>query len=162
MPSPQHRELEAGLAQLKGTEECLLFPTGFSANLAVVAALCARASASTSTSTSSTAPVAIFSDALNHASIVDGTRLARAASGAQLHVYRHSDMAHLRRLLASCASPRKLIVTDSVFSMDGDVAKLRDLASLRRAFSALLLVDEAHATLVHGAHGGGAVEQVSE
>jgi cystathionine beta-lyase/cystathionine gamma-synthase len=82
----QHRELEAGLAQLKGTPECLLFPSGFSANIAVIAALCARGLGCTPHVEE--AAVAIFSDALNHASIVDGSRLARAASGAQLHVYR--------------------------------------------------------------------------
>jgi 8-amino-7-oxononanoate synthase len=73
---------------------------------------------------------------------------------------RHSDMAQLEKLLAASTAPRKLIVTDSIFSMDGDVAELEALARLRRRYGALLVVDEAHATLVHGEHGGGAVEQV--
>ena len=134
-----HSELEACLAELKGTEDCLLFPTGFAANLAVLTALCSDAAA------------AIFSDEYNHASIIDGARLAaRNKVGplwrrmrpclchqsslsvtahqrewpvlqGQLHIYRHNDLQHLEALLQSCpAQMRKLVVTDSLFSMDGE------------------------------------------
>lgn len=141
-----HRDLETALADLKGTEEALLFPTGFAANLAIVSSLAGGGN------------VAIFSDELNHASLVDGARLARRG-GSTLHVYRHNDMAHLETLLTACPSThRKLIITDSLFSMDGDFADLRALAALRRQHDCLLAVDEAHATLVCGEHGGGAVE----
>lgn len=107
-----HERLECRLAKLKHTEACLLFPTGFAANLAAITALAMDSS------------VAIFSDELNHASLIDGCRLARAR-GVQTHVYRHKDYAHLHHLLEEHRSkPRKLIVTDGVFSMDGDVADL--------------------------------------
>ena len=139
-----HRRLELALAALKATEAAVLFPTGFAANLAVLSAL-----ASPST--------AIFSDALNHASIVDGARLA-ARSGATVHVYRHADLDHLESLLRTSASARKLIVSDSLFSMDGDVADCAGLATLRDRYGALLVLDEAHATLVYGERGGGVAE----
>ncbi|GIM09184.1 hypothetical protein Vretimale_13087 [Volvox reticuliferus] len=166
-----HRQLEEGLAQLKGTEDCLLFPTGFGANLAVMTSLAyaaptsaATAGCSASHTNGSSSALAIFSDELNHASIIDGARLASRGSGTsgdavQLHVYRHNDLGHLEDLLA--ATPpgvRRLVVTDSLFSMDGDFADLRGLSSLRRRHPFLLAVDEAHATLVCGEGGGGAAE----
>ncbi|EIE27590.1 PLP-dependent transferase [Coccomyxa subellipsoidea C-169] len=141
-----HQELERRLAALKGTEECLLFPTGFAANLAIVSAL------------GSGEDAAIFSDELNHASIVDGARLASRNKG-RLHIYRHNDMRHLEELLSACPSHhRKLVVADSLFSMDGDFADFQGLTSLRRKHGFLLAVDEAHATLVCGSRGGGAAE----
>jgi 8-amino-7-oxononanoate synthase len=97
---------------------------------------------------------ALFSDALNHASLVDGARLA-ARGGATLHVYRHCDAAHLGALLAASPAPRKLILTDSLFSMDGDWAPLAALAALRQRYGAAFLVDDAHATLVCGPNGAG-------
>ena len=142
-----HAALEAGLAQLKGTEDALLFPTGFAANLAVMGALASSPSC------------AIFSDELNHASIVDGARLACKGAGAALHVYRHNDLDHLESLLEQSAAERKLIVSDSLFSMDGDVADVVGLATLRGRYGAMLCLDEAHATLVYGdEHGGGVAE----
>ncbi|GAX79251.1 hypothetical protein CEUSTIGMA_g6691.t1 [Chlamydomonas eustigma] len=225
-----HRELEEALANLKGTQDCLLFPTGFAANMAVIMSLCDGGN------------VDIFSDELNHASIVDGARLAVRSGGTnRLHVYRHNDMAHLEEmiregcgydptlltqsqppsssvcgcdpsLLTQSQPPsssvtlhhssqetshgnsgnnshermryegtptlsnstahgiqsqrpsawpgrrRMLVVTDSLFSMDGDFADLRALASLRQQYGFLLVVDEAHATLVCGDRGGGAAE----
>lgn len=133
-----HRELEVELAQLKGTEECLLFPSGFAANMAVMASL------------ASSEDVHVFSDELNHASIIDGLRLAVRDPGRR-HVYRHKDMAHLEELLTSVPSGvRKLVVTDTVFSMDGDVAPLDQLVKLRSKHDFLLVVDEAHATLLYG------------
>lgn len=126
---PLHAELEAELADWKGTECALVFPTGFAANLAVL-------------STLGTADTTIFSDALNHASIIDGCRLARAAT----LVYRHADMDDLESRLRKTVG-RKIVVTDSVFSMDGDTAPLDQLARLCLGYGALLVLDEAHAVL---------------
>lgn len=142
-----HAELEQELAELKCTEACLLYPTGFAANLGVVTAL------------GSGADVAIFSDELNHASIIDGARLA-SKSGARVHVYRHNDLQHLDALLTACQQRRKLVITDSLFSMDGDFADLEGLAQLRRSHGFMLAVDEAHATLVCGPRGGGGAEMM--
>ncbi len=133
-----HRELEVELAKLKGTEDCLLFPSGFAANMAVITAL------------ASGDDVHVFSDELNHASIIDGLRLA-VRDPDRRHIYRHKDMAHLDQLLSQTPSGiRKLVVTDTVFSMDGDVAPLTQLAELRAKHDFLLVVDEAHATLLYG------------
>ena len=141
-----HRELETSLASLKRAEEALLFPTGFAANLGVIPAL------------ADGPDVHVFSDALNHASIVDGCRLAKA-KGARVSVYRHADAAHLETLVRSSDARRKLVVTDTLFSMDGDAAPLASLARVRARYPEVcLMVDEAHATLVMGATGGGAVE----
>ncbi|GLC45878.1 hypothetical protein PLESTM_001796000 [Pleodorina starrii] len=170
-----HRQLEEGLAALKGTQDCLLFPTGFAANLAIMTSLSyaapaavatagASGSGSSSSGSSSSSGLAIYSDELNHASIIDGARLASRGGGGdngavQLHVYRHNDLAHLEELLAATpAGVRRLVVTDSLFSMDGDFADLRGLVALRRRQPFLLAVDEAHATLVCGEGGGGAAE----
>jgi 8-amino-7-oxononanoate synthase len=141
-----HRQLEDGLARLKGSEEALLLPTGYAANLAVFGAL------------ADSADCAIFSDELNHASIVDGARLAARGAGCELHVYRHCDLAHLDTLLLQSGAPRKLIVSDSLFSMDGDCADVVGLARLRDRHGALLCLDEAHASLVYGPGGGGVAE----
>ena len=142
-----HRELENGLAKLKKTEEALLAPTGYAANLAVFSAL------------ASNADVDIFSDELNHASIVDGARLAKQ-SGAGLYIYRHNDMKDLETMLENSSKRRKLIVTDSLFSMDGDYADLKGLSKLKQRFpECLLAVDEAHATLVCGPTGAGVAEE---
>jgi len=143
--SQAHAELERELARLKGAEDCLLFSSGFSANLAVLGAL-ARDPA-----------VDVLSDELNHASIIDGARLA--ARG-RIHTYRHNDLRHLEALLQKLRRPgrRQLVVTDSLFSMDGDFADLKGLAALRGRYGFLLALDEAHATLVCGPSGGGAAE----
>jgi 8-amino-7-oxononanoate synthase len=142
-----HRELESALAALEQAEEALLLPTGYAANLAVMGAF------------ADSPQCAIFSDELNHASIVDGARLAARGAGAALHVYRHSDLAHLEALLRRSDAPRKLIVSDALFSMDGDFADVRGLVRLKRAHGALLCLDEAHATLVCGERGGGLAER---
>ena len=142
----QHRALEKSLAALKGTEECLLFPTGYAANLGSIPALADGKDCH------------VFSDELNHASIVDGCRLA-SRRGARVSTYRHRDAAHLEALLNASDAPRKLVVTDSLFSMDGVFAPLPALAALRRRRpDVMLMVDEAHATLVCGERGGGACE----
>jgi 8-amino-7-oxononanoate synthase len=124
-----HAELETAIAAWKHCERALVFPTGFAANLGVLATL-------------GTANTTIFSDALNHASIIDGCRLSKATT----LVYRHADCEHLASLLAS-TSGRKIVVTDAVFSMDGDVAPLEELARLCAEHGALLVLDEAHAVL---------------
>lgn len=137
---PPLRSLERALAAWEGTEAALVFSSGFAANLALVSSLVDRDDA-------------VFSDELNHASLIDGCRLSRAG----VHVYRHRDMNHLADLLRGCRG-RRLIVSDSVFSMDGDLAPLPDLYDLARRFDALLLLDEAHATGILGATGRGAAE----
>jgi 8-amino-7-oxononanoate synthase len=137
----RHEELEAELASLKGAESALLFPTGYMANVGTLEAL-------------GTADAAIFSDAFNHASIVDGCRLSRA----KVEVYRHRDTDHLESLLAASKAHRKVIVTDSVFSMEGILAPLAELVELKRRYGCILVVDEAHGTLVFGEQGGGVTE----
>ncbi len=130
---PIHGELERALAEWKDTEAAVCFPTGFAANLGVLSVLGGPS-------------VQVFSDELNHASIVDGCRLSRSA----LAVYRHADLAHLESLLRSADGERvapKLVVTDTVFSMDGDVAPLHQLLDLCERYDALLVLDEAHAVL---------------
>ena len=127
---PVHGELERELAEWKGTEAAVTFPTGFAANLGVLCTLGGPG-------------VRILSDELNHASIIDGCRLSRSS----LAVYRHLDMGHLEELLSDSAPMPTIIVTDSVFSMDGDVAPLHELVNLCRLHDALLILDEAHAVL---------------
>jgi 8-amino-7-oxononanoate synthase len=135
-----HRRLEERLATFKGYEAALLFGSGYLANIGVIAALAGRGKV-------------VFSDELNHASIVDGCRLARA----ETFVYRHGDTEHLSWGLDQAGERAALIVTDGVFSMDGDVAPLEDLARLARAHSCRLMVDEAHATGALGPGGRGSV-----
>jgi 8-amino-7-oxononanoate synthase len=129
---PFHRELEVELADWKGTEDAVLFPTGYAANVGLLATL-------------GGADVTILSDELNHASIVDGGRLARAT----VRVFGHGDLDHLATLLSDVdrADRPALIVTDSAFSMDGDVADLDGLLELCTRYRALLVLDEAHAVL---------------
>ncbi|HTT93141.1 MAG TPA: 8-amino-7-oxononanoate synthase [Solirubrobacterales bacterium] len=135
-----HRELEDRLAAFKGYGRALLFGSGYLANSGTIAALAGPGET-------------VFSDALNHASIIDGCRLARA----ETVVYRHNDVEHLGSLLRAAAGTPALIVTDGVFSMDGDVARLPELLELARRHGARLLVDEAHATGAVGPGGRGAV-----
>ncbi len=147
--SPLHDALEAALAAWKGQETCLLFNTGFQCNATVIPALLQPGDA-------------VFSDALNHASIVDGCRAAKAR-GAHLGIYRHLDLGDLKAQLLAWESRashenRALVVTDSIFSMDGDAADLPALVELCRRHQALLMVDEAHATGLLGASGAGLAE----
>ena len=136
--------LERELAEWKGREAALVFPSGYQANLGTIPAL--------------TGPDdAIFSDTLNHASLIDGCRLSRA----EVFVYNHCELEDLERKLAALSNVRrKLIVTESVFSMDGDLAPLKDLTFLANRYGAMLMVDEAHATGLFGATGAGLVEEL--
>jgi 8-amino-7-oxononanoate synthase len=138
---PVHVALEQELARLAGSEAALLFNSGYCANTGVVPALCGPGDA-------------VFSDALNHASLIDGARLSRA----EVVVYPHLDVARLQELLERSRARRKLIVTDSVFSMDGDLAPLQALTALAEAHGAMLLVDEAHAVGIYGSRGAGLCE----
>jgi 8-amino-7-oxononanoate synthase len=137
-----HRRLEERLAEFKQTEAALLFGSGFLANLGVVSALAPKGAV-------------VFSDELNHASIVDGCRLA----GAETFVYEHGDMDHLEWGLRQSAGRGALIVTDGVFSMDGDVAPLEDIVELARRHEVRVMVDEAHGTGCLGPGGRGAVAE---
>jgi 8-amino-7-oxononanoate synthase len=133
-----HRALEARIAAWKKTDSALLFNSGYQANLGLVSGLVGPDDV-------------VFSDALNHASLIDGCRLSRA----RVVVYPHLDLKELADQLRAIAGRRRLIVTDSVFSMDGDPAPLADLADLARRHHALLAVDEAHAVGVLGPDGVG-------
>ena len=137
-----HAELEQHLAEFKETEAAILFPTGFAANFGTIVSLVGPDDV-------------VFCDRLNHASLVDGARHSKA----RFRVYPHCDMNALRaELEKSTEYRRRLIVTDSLFSMDGDVAPLTELASLAEQFDAMLLVDEAHATGIFGDRGTGLLE----
>ena len=146
-----HQELEEFIAKFKGEESAITFNTGYMANVGTISALCGKNDF-------------IFSDGLNHASIIDGIRLSRA----KCFVYKHNDMADLQRVIqeadksrageSALPAPRKLIVTDAVFSMDGDLANLPELLRIAKENDCLLMVDEAHATGVLGKTGRGLAE----
>lgn len=137
-----HDELENELAKFKGEEAAITFNTGYMANVGTISALCGKSDI-------------IFSDALNHASIIDGIRLSRATCV----VYKHNDMIDLERAIQENATNQKmLIVTDAVFSMDGDLANLPELLRIAHTYNCLLMIDEAHATGVIGRTGRGLAE----
>ncbi len=139
-----HEELEKKIAQFKGTEAALVFNTGYAANTGVIPALAGTGDI-------------IYSDELNHASIVDGTRLSKA----DVKVYRHRDVSHLETLLKESRGSRagkRIVVTDTVFSMDGDIAPLNDIAGLCNRYGAMFMVDDAHGTGVLGKTGRGGHE----
>ncbi len=140
-----HKELEEELARYKHTEATLLYQSGFTANAGTVAALLGKEDI-------------IISDELNHASIIDGARL----SGADKKIFPHKDVASARRLLEESRGARhRLLITDGVFSMDGDVAPLPELVELAEEFGAIMMVDDAHASGVMGQHGRGTVDHFS-
>lgn len=135
-------DLEKEIADFKHTEDAVIFNTGYMANLGVLYALAGKGDV-------------IFSDELNHASIVDGCRISKAETA----VYRHSDMADLERLLQTVpCEGQRFIVTDGVFSMDGDICPLPALAALKKDYRACLIVDDAHASGVIGRTGRGTAE----
>ena len=137
-----HRRLEERIAEFEGRDACVLFGSGYLANTGVVAALAGPGEV-------------VFSDALNHASLVDGCRLARA----ETFVYDHADTEHLAWGLEQARGRGALIVTDGVFSMDGDVAPLTEIVDLARHYDARVVVDEAHGTGALGPDGRGAAAQ---
>jgi 8-amino-7-oxononanoate synthase len=134
-----HEDLEAELAAFKGTEAAVIFSTGYMANVGAIAALAGPGDV-------------IFSDRLNHASIMDGIKL----SGANLERFPHRDLNRLEKMLKQAsAGKRRLIITDSVFSVDGDLAPLKEIVELKERYGAWLMIDEAHATGVLGPGGAG-------
>ena len=134
-----HEELESDLAQMAGTEAALVFGSGYLTNIGVLTSLAGTGDE-------------IFADSLNHASLIDGARLSRA----HISRYRHTDLEHLEQLLkTNRTNGKRIIISDSVFSMDGDTAPLAGLAELARRYEALLVIDEAHAIGVMGENGGG-------
>ncbi len=139
-----HLELEEKIADFKHTEACVVFQSGFTANAGTVSAIL-------------TPNDHIVSDALNHASIIDGCRLSRA----KIHVFRHKDTAHAEELLVSLAGVpgNKLLITDGVFSMDGDIGPLDKLTALAEKYGAIMMVDDAHSSGVLGANGRGTVDR---
>jgi glycine C-acetyltransferase len=140
----EHRLLEEDLARMKKTEAALVFSSGYMANAGIISALVGRDDV-------------VFSDRLNHASIVDGIVLSRA----ELKRYPHNDVGALEELLAKATGARRrLIVTDTVFSMDGDVAPLKEIALLAKKYGAWFMVDEAHAFGVLGPTGCGLIEEL--
>jgi len=128
-----HKKLEERIARFKGTESALIFNSGYSANTGIIPSITSEADA-------------IFSDELNHASLIDGCRLSRAKT----MIYRHRDMTHLQTLMKKTKARRKLVITDSVFSMDGDLAPLADIYEICRLQGAILYMDDAHGTGVLG------------
>lgn len=138
---PEHEALEEELAAFTGREKSLVFSTGYMANMGVIGALADQSAG-------------IVSDKLNHASLIDGCRL----SGALVRRYRHAEAAHASELLAALETETRLVVTDGVFSMDGDLAPLDVLAQSARAAGAWLMVDDAHGLGVIGATGRGSCE----
>jgi glycine C-acetyltransferase/8-amino-7-oxononanoate synthase len=137
-----YNNLEAKIAEVKGTEATLVFSSGYLANIGAIPVLAGDGDL-------------ILSDALNHASIIDGCRLSKART----QIYRHRDIDHLESLLTQSATfGRKLIVTDGVFSMDGDIAPLPEICDLAERYNAMVMVDDAHSFGVLGKSGGGTVE----
>ena len=138
-----HMELEEKIARFKNVEACVVFQSGFAANAGTVSAVLGKDDF-------------IISDALNHASIIDGARLSKA----KILVFRHKDMAHAEEQLASIKDEpgKKLLITDGVFSMDGDIGPLPALCDLAEKYGAIMMVDDAHASGVLGRNGRGTID----
>jgi glycine C-acetyltransferase len=138
-----HMDLEERIARFKNVEACVVFQSGFAANAGTVSAILGKEDF-------------ILSDELNHASIIDGARLSRA----KIKVFRHKDIAHCEELLQEVANEpgRKLVITDGVFSMDGDIGPVDKLAALADKYNAIMMVDDAHASGVLGRNGRGSVD----
>ena len=138
-----HMELEEKIARFKNVEACVVFQSGFTANAGTVGSILGKEDF-------------ILSDELNHASIIDGARLSRA----KIKVFRHKDVAHCEELLQEVQNEpgRKLVITDGVFSMDGDIGPVGELAALAEKYGAIMMVDDAHASGVLGRNGRGSVD----
>src|ERR1700756_1635469 len=138
-----HMELEEKIAAFKGVEACVVFQSGFTANAGTVASILGKEEF-------------IISDELNHASIIDGARLSRA----KIKVFRHKDVAHAEELLKEVANEpgRKLLITDGIFSMDGDIGPVDKLCDLADKYGAIMMVDDAHASGVLGRNGRGSID----
>ena len=138
-----HMELEEKIARFKNVEACVVFQSGFAANAGTVSAILGKEDF-------------ILSDELNHASIIDGARLSRA----KIKVFRHKDAAHCEQLLQEIADEpgHKLVITDGVFSMDGDIGPVDKLAALAEKYGAIMMVDDAHASGVLGRNGRGSID----
>ena len=138
-----HMELEEKIARFKNVEACVVFQSGFAANAGTVSAILGKDDF-------------IISDELNHASIIDGARLSRA----KILVFRHKDIAHAQELLASVKDQpgRKLLISDGVFSMDGDIGRLPALCDIAEKYGAIMMVDDAHASGVLGRNGRGTID----
>jgi glycine C-acetyltransferase len=138
-----HMELEEKIARFKNVEACVVFQSGFTANAGAVSSILGKEDF-------------ILSDELNHASIIDGARLSRAT----IKVFRHKDAAHCEELLKEVASEpgKKLVITDGVFSMDGDIGPVDKLAALAEKYGTIMMVDDAHASGVLGRNGRGSVD----
>ena len=137
-----HEEFEKVIAQFKRSQKALLFNCGYMANIGVISTIC------------ESAKDLVISDKLNHASIIDGLMLSKA----NFATYRHNDLEHLEKILKTKKARRRLIVVDGVFSMDGDIAPLKDIVELAEKYEAIVMVDDAHATGVIGEKGRGSVE----
>ena len=138
-----HKELEARIAKFHGSEDCIVFPGGYGANVGIVSALCGKNDV-------------IINDAANHASIFDGCAL----SGAEIKIFPHRDMKGLERILSRLPEEKtgRLIITDGVFSMDGDIAPLKEITDLAEKYHCRVMVDDAHGIGVVGKTGRGAAE----
>ena len=147
-----HEQLELALAKTQSAHipavKALFISTGYMANVACITGL----------SASLGADMSIYSEELNHASLIDGIRLANKQNHASIHVYPHQDLSHLENLLQKDNHPFKLIISDAVFSMDGNIAKLDQLLALAETYDALLMIDDAHGFGVLGENGHGALE----
>lgn len=139
-----HQRLEDVIAQFKGTKAAILFPTGYMANIGAITALLGKGDI-------------IACDRLNHASLIDGCKLSQAT----FRIYPHADMAGLEKILKMSKDfRRKMIITDTLFSMDGDIAPLEQIIYLANEYNAITMVDEAHGTGVFGVHGRGVLEHL--
>jgi len=134
---PRMLELEGMLAKHRGTKAALVYPSGYAANIGAVTSIASKEST-------------IFSDELNHASIIDACRL----SGAKIRVFKHNDGAHLEKLMQR-AGGRKIVITEGIFSMDGDTSNLKEICSVARKYDAITIVDDAHGDFIFGPHFSG-------
>jgi glycine C-acetyltransferase len=141
-----HMDLEEKIARFKNVEACVVFQSGFAANAGTVSAILGKEDF-------------ILSDELNHASIIDGARLSRA----KIKVFRHKDVAHCEELLQEIANEpgHKLVITDGVFSMDGDIGPVDKLGTLAEKYGAIMMVDDAHASGVLGRNGRGSIDHLN-